>query len=86
MVGITEVLLNLNNLQGLPEVKNSLVSNSPSLIILIDYPDFNLLFAREAKKKNIPIVYYISPQIWAWGKAESEDRSVNKKNDRHFSF
>lgn len=69
VVGITEVLLKLKRIcQIYRKLKNSLAANSPSLVILIDYPDFNLRFAREAKKKNIPIVYYISPQVWAWRK------------------
>ncbi|MFH0812418.1 MAG: lipid-A-disaccharide synthase [Pseudomonadota bacterium] len=67
VVGITEVLFKLRTIYRVyRKLKHSLVSDPPSLIILIDYPDFNLLFARAAKKKNIPIVYYISPQIWAW--------------------
>lgn len=37
-------------------------------VILIDYPGFNLRFAKEVKKRGIPILYYISPQVWAWGK------------------
>jgi len=37
-------------------------------VILIDYPGFNLRFAREIKKRNIPLIYYISPQVWAWGR------------------
>ncbi|MGD9950382.1 MAG: lipid-A-disaccharide synthase [Desulfobulbus sp.] len=41
----------------------------PSLLILIDYPDFNLLLAKQAKKLGIPVFYYISPQIWAWRKS-----------------
>jgi len=69
VVGITEVLLKLKSIcQIYRKLKNSLAAHSPSLVILIDYPDFNLRFAREAKKKNIPIVYYISPQVWAWRK------------------
>jgi len=69
VVGITEVLRKLKSIYHVyRKLKNSLVSNSPALVILIDYPDFNLRFAREAKKKNIPIVYYISPQVWAWRK------------------
>jgi lipid-A-disaccharide synthase len=69
VVGITEVLLKLKSIyQIYRKLKNSLTVNSPSLVVLIDYPEFNLRFAREAKKKNIPIVYYISPQVWAWRK------------------
>jgi lipid-A-disaccharide synthase len=40
----------------------------PDAVILIDYPGFNLKIARAVKKMNIPVIYYISPQLWAWGK------------------
>jgi lipid-A-disaccharide synthase len=40
----------------------------PSLAILIDYPGFNLRLARNLKERKIPILYYVSPQVWAWGK------------------
>jgi lipid-A-disaccharide synthase len=40
----------------------------PSLAILIDYPGFNLRLARKLKERKIPILYYVSPQVWAWGK------------------
>src|ERR1041384_1466151 len=38
----------------------------PSVLVLIDYPGFNLRFARVARKRGMKIVYYISPQVWAW--------------------
>ncbi|MDI6787310.1 MAG: lipid-A-disaccharide synthase [Planctomycetota bacterium] len=52
----------------------------PDLSILIDFPDFNLRLARELKKYNIPVVYYISPQIWAWrkGRIKTIKRYVDK--------
>ena len=81
VVGITEVLLKLKSIYRIyRKLKNSLTTKSPSLVILIDYPDFNLRFAREAKKKNIPIVYYISPQVWAWrkGRIKKIGRLVEK--------
>lgn len=40
----------------------------PKAVILVDYPGFNLRLARKIKHLNIPIIYYISPQVWAWGK------------------
>jgi len=40
----------------------------PELVILIDYPGFNLRLAKQAKKRDIKVAYYISPQLWAWGK------------------
>ncbi|MEA3297681.1 MAG: hypothetical protein U9R56_07440, partial [candidate division Zixibacteria bacterium] len=42
-------------------------SRCPSCIILVDYPGFNLRLARRIRSLGIPIVYYISPQVWAWG-------------------
>jgi len=44
----------------------SVAERQPSLVLLIDYPDFNLRLAKRLHKKGIPIVYYISPQVWAW--------------------
>ena len=43
-------------------------TRKPKLIILVDYPGFNLRLAKKIKHLGIPIIYYISPQIWAWGK------------------
>lgn len=67
VVGITEVVFKLANLrQGMRTAKDALHHPKPDLLILIDFPDFNLHVAAAAKKENIPILYYISPQIWAW--------------------
>jgi len=38
----------------------------PDLVLLVDYPDFNLRFARVARRAGIPVVYFVSPQVWAW--------------------
>ncbi len=46
--------------------KHLLKSRRPNLLILIDFPEFNLRIAAEAKRLDIPILYYVSPQIWAW--------------------
>jgi lipid-A-disaccharide synthase len=43
-------------------------SEKPDLAVLVDYPGFNLRLAKKLKKRNIPVIYYISPQVWAWGK------------------
>jgi lipid-A-disaccharide synthase len=40
----------------------------PACAVLVDYPGFNLRLAKEIKKRGIPIIYYIAPQVWAWGK------------------
>ncbi len=67
VVGITEVIFKISNiLKAMKILKKSLDKERPNLVILIDFPDFNLMFAKSVKKKGIPVVYYISPQIWAW--------------------
>ena len=67
VVGITEVFSKiLSILKGLGTLKKLLKSLRPDLLILIDFPDFNLHIAAFAKKLGIPVLYYISPQIWAW--------------------
>jgi lipid-A-disaccharide synthase len=67
VVGITEVFSKTPGiLRGLRMVKKTLKTAPPDLLILVDFPDFNLHVASTAKKNKIPILYYISPQIWAW--------------------
>ena len=67
VVGITEVFAKLPNLlRGIRCAKRALKQLKPDLLILIDFPDFNLHVAAAAKKAKIPVLYYISPQIWAW--------------------
>jgi len=67
VVGLTEVVAKLPAiLNGLNTVKRLLKSLKPDLLILIDFPDFNLNVAAVARKLGIHVLYYISPQIWAW--------------------
>jgi len=74
VVGITEVFSKIPNIfKGVAVAKRLLKSLKPDLLILIDFPDFNLHIAAFAKKIGIPVLYYISPQIWAW-----RSRRINK--------
>lgn len=67
VVGITEVLSKLKTIrQALVIVRRALTRLRPDLLILIDFPDFNFQAAGYAKKNGTPVLYYISPQIWAW--------------------
>jgi lipid-A-disaccharide synthase len=67
VVGFTEAFSKIPMLaKGMAVVKRLLKSLRPDLLILIDFPDFNLYAAAVAKKLGIPVLYYISPQIWAW--------------------
>ena len=67
VVGFAEVLKHYTYLKAvfdftLKEIKK----RAPLAVILVDYPGFNLRLAKEIKKYKIPVIYYISPQIWAW--------------------
>lgn len=67
VVGISEALRKIKTvLETLRMLKEAMEKEKPDLVILIDYPEFNLRLAKIAKEKGIPVLYYISPQIWAW--------------------
>ncbi|MFH0788057.1 MAG: lipid-A-disaccharide synthase [Pseudomonadota bacterium] len=81
VVGFTEVVFKISHLfRAYQKVKEALRSRKPDLIILIDYPDMNLRLARAAHKEKIPVLYYISPQVWAWRSGRVKDivRYVNR--------
>jgi len=65
-MGFAEVLMNLRTiLKNISFCKEDLLRYQPGVLILVDYPGFNLRIAEFAKKKGIKVVYYISPQVWA---------------------
>ncbi|MBN2033148.1 MAG: lipid-A-disaccharide synthase [Deltaproteobacteria bacterium] len=67
VVGLTEVLPRLHTIAGAyGKLKTILKRDRPDLLILIDYPDFNIMLAKVAKRYGVPVLYYISPQVWAW--------------------
>ncbi|MCG9911823.1 MAG: lipid-A-disaccharide synthase [Flavobacteriales bacterium] len=66
-MGFVEVLANLRTiLRNIDFCKKDIESFHPDVLILIDYPGFNMRIARWAKEKGIKVVYYIAPQVWAW--------------------
>jgi len=64
------------------ELVRESVSRPPAVAVLLDFPDFNLRLAKKLKRAGIPVIYYISPQIWAWRRGRI--RSVQKYVDRMF--
>ncbi|HPG72424.1 MAG TPA: lipid-A-disaccharide synthase [Syntrophales bacterium] len=67
VVGLTEVFSKLRFIAGVYfRLRGMLRAGKQDLVILIDYPDFNLRLASEAKHAGVPVFYYISPQVWAW--------------------
>jgi lipid-A-disaccharide synthase len=68
-MGFWEVAVNLRTvLKNIKICKIDILLYEPDVLILIDYPGFNLRIAEFAKEQNIRVVYYVSPQIWAWKK------------------
>jgi lipid-A-disaccharide synthase len=67
VVGLVEVLKHFDVIAAaFLKLKKILLENPPDLLILIDYPGFNLRLAKIAKRVGVKVLYYISPQIWAW--------------------
>ena len=78
IMGIWEAVKNLGKIRAqFARIARETDERRPSLAILVDYPGFNLKVAHFLKKKNIPVIYYVVPQVWAWG----EWRIKNLKAD-----
>jgi lipid-A-disaccharide synthase len=66
-MGLVELVGNAGNVwRAYRLLKRTLEQRRPNLLVLIDFPDFNLRLAKHAKSLRIPVLYYVSPQIWAW--------------------
>lgn len=73
-MGFSEVVMNLRTiLNNIKYCKKDILQYEPDVLILVDYPGFNLRIAEFAKKQHIAVHYYISPQIWAW-----KENRINK--------
>jgi len=67
VVGLVEVIAHFPTIfRAFRKMEKILKQNPPDLLILIDYPDFNLRLAKVAKSAGVKVLYYISPQVWAW--------------------
>ncbi|MFL6290888.1 MAG: lipid-A-disaccharide synthase [Thermoanaerobaculia bacterium] len=81
VVGITEVLRLLPRIkQVFAALLSEVDRRRPDAAVLIDFPDFNLRLARELEKRGLRVIYYISPQVWAWRKGRV--RTIAKRVDR----
>jgi lipid-A-disaccharide synthase len=79
-MGFAEVARNLRTILGLLDLaRNDLQAYAPDVLLLIDYPGFNLRMARYAHALGIRVVYYISPQVWAW--KEGRVRQIRQSVD-----
>jgi lipid-A-disaccharide synthase len=69
VMGITEVVLHMPRIYGeYRRLVRSIRARKPDVAVLIDFPDVNFRLARELKKLNVPVIYFVSPQLWAWKK------------------
>ncbi len=85
-MGFIPVLLHLRTIfANMKYCKEDIVSYSPDVVILVDYPGFNLSIAKFIKEKTrIPVFYYISPKIWAW--KEYRIKNIKRDVDELFSI
>jgi lipid-A-disaccharide synthase len=80
-MGFAEVVANLRTIiKNMKWCKSDIMAFDPDVLILIDYPGFNLPIAKFAKSKNIKTAYYISPQVWAW--KEGRVKMIKKVIDK----
>ena len=81
IVGILEIIKHLPKIRKqYKDLTSAILSRRPALAILIDYPGFNLKVASFLKRSGIPVVYYIIPQVWAWGAWRT--KSIKKNVDK----
>ncbi|MGC2163536.1 MAG: lipid-A-disaccharide synthase [Silvibacterium sp.] len=74
VMGITEVILHMPRIYGAyRKLKASIRQERPDLAILIDFPDVNLSLAKHLKRAGVPVLYFVSPQLWAWKKYRIRD-------------
>lgn len=84
-MGFVDVVLNMKTIgRNMNLCKADLLAYRPDVLILIDYPGFNLRIAEFAKQNNIKVFYYISPKIWAW--KEYRVKKIKQVVDRMFTI
>jgi len=80
-MGFTEVLMNLRTIfRNLAFCKEDILQYKPDALVLIDYPGFNLRIAKWAKEQGLKVIFYISPQVWAWkeGRVKMMKQCIDK--------
>jgi lipid-A-disaccharide synthase len=84
-MGFWEVFVNIRKITvGMKDIRSLIEKERPDVVILIDYPGFNLKIASFARRLNIPVFYYISPKIWAW--KESRIKAIKRYVSRMYSI
>lgn len=74
VIGVVEVIRHLPMFFRLRDfLRKVMDEEKPDVLVCVDYPGFNMKLAHEAKKRGIPVVYYIAPTIWAWNKGRAKN-------------
>ncbi len=85
VIGISEVIKNLGRIKKVFEHTLAEIDRiKPNAVVLVDYPGFNLRLASELKKRHIKVIYYVSPQVWAW--RQGRIHTIKKIVDRMLVF
>ncbi|MBX3027496.1 lipid-A-disaccharide synthase [bacterium] len=80
-MGFTETFGTLGRLvAAYRTLVRTLDSTRPDLVVLVDYPEFNLRLAKQAKRRGIPVFYFVAPQVWAWRKGRI--RTIAERVDK----
>ncbi len=83
LIGFVDVVKNVKEILELKRLCiNALLKRKPDAVLLVDYPGFNLKFAKFAKENGFKVYYYIAPQVWAWGR--SRVKALRKYVDKLF--
>jgi lipid-A-disaccharide synthase len=71
-VGLVEIAGSIpRHWRVMRQLKQQMEQHRPDLVVLVDYPGFNLIVAREAHRRGIPVFFYVAPQVWAWGQGRA---------------
>ncbi len=85
VIGIAEVIKNLGRIKKVfDHTLAEIEARKPDAVVLVDYPGFNLRLASALKKRNIKVIYYVSPQVWAW--RQGRIHTIKKIVDRMIVF
>ena len=80
-MGLTEVAAKIRGIfHAYRRIRRVLIDDPPRLVVLIDFPEFNLALAGIARRRGIPVFYYVSPQVWAWRRGRI--RKILRRVDR----
>ncbi len=72
VMGVAEVLARLPEIQQVRRAMFAAIAEGADLLVVVDAPDFNLPMARAARRAGVPVVFYVSPQVWAWRKGRAK--------------